>query len=243
MSGVQLQIIGTIESCYKERYGVPRQPGLSPAARSIIVLPKTSEFESAVRGLEVFSHIWVIFLFHVRKSEEWSPTVRPPRLGGAKRLGVFATRSPDRPNPVGLSAVKLEEVRVTEKRIEIEISGGDFVDGTPVVDFKPYIPYCDAIQDARGAWSDEPIPRVEVVFSSDAERRCKELMASGYPRFRDLIIETLSLDPRPAFIAKKSQEGSRYGVKLLDFDVRWEVEAQGRFKVVEIVAIKRTTKG
>ena len=135
----ELTPIGTIESCFKEKFGVPRQPGLAPAARASLILQPPYNRPEALAGLEAFSHIWLVYLFHAIEKGKWKPTVRPPRLGGNRRTGVFATRSNFRPNPIGLSAVKLENIVTRGPDIRLELSGVDLLDGTPVLDIKPYI--------------------------------------------------------------------------------------------------------
>ena len=147
-----LEPIGTIESCFKEKFGIPRQPGLAPAAQATLVLHPPYSNPGAMAGLEAFSHIWLIYIFHAIEKGKWKPTVRPPRLGGNKRTGVFATRSNFRPNPLGISAVKLEKIVPDGETIRLELSGVDLLDGTPVLDIKPYIPFADAHPDATSGW-------------------------------------------------------------------------------------------
>ena len=135
--------IGIVRSPYREKFAIPRQPGLIPEAISELHLTEPFNTPDAVRGLESFSHLWVLFEFHQNNSHDWSPLVRPPRLGGNKKLGVFATRSSFRPNNIGLSAVRIKSISTQSQRVVIEVFGGDFVDGTPILDIKPYIPYSD----------------------------------------------------------------------------------------------------
>ena len=147
--------IGVIHSCFKEKFGIPRQPGLVPAARAVLELLPPYNRAEAVRGLEGFSHIWVSFVFHACLDAPWKPTVRPPRLGGNRRLGVFATRSTHRPNPIGLSAVELERIETGPGRVLLHLKGADLMDGTPVLDIKPYLPYSDVIPGATGGFAAE----------------------------------------------------------------------------------------
>lgn len=223
--------IGIVRSPFKEKFAIPRQPRLVSVETEIEILPPYDRDEAFV-GLEAFSHLWVIFLFHECMEQGWRPTVRPPRLGGNKRVGVFATRSTFRPNAIGLSAVELAGVGREKGRLLVRVRGADLLDGTPVLDIKPYVPYSDAIPDARGGFAPEPpAPVLEVKFSPEAEHDLAAA-AQHYPELRSLIEELLSYDPRPAYRA--GDTGPRtYGVHLYDFDVRWRVE-EGRVLVTEV---------
>lgn len=213
--------VGVIHSCFKEKFGIPRQPGLVPEARAILELLPPYNRAEAVRGLEDFSHIWVSFVFHACLGESWKPTVRPPRLGGNRRLGVFATRSTHRPNPIGLSAVELEKIVVESGKVLLHLKGIDLLDGTPVLDIKPYLPYSDRIAEATGGFAQEaPATPFEVRFSQSALDCCATV-----PQLEALIRRILSLDPRPAYYGKG--EGKPvFGMKLLDYDVQWEVDGE-----------------
>ncbi len=217
----QLTPVGYIESCYKEKFGIPRQPGLvlSPATIKIDSFYANDE---AFRELENFSHIWVIFIFHKAISEEWKPTVRPPRLGGNKRIGVFASRSMFRPNPVGLSVVELKSIERKDNTIVLNIVGGDFLDATPVIDIKPYLPYADAIVNAKAGYAaTKPEVRFNVEFSNEAITQIKQYEVT-YPQLKLLITDILQLDPRPAYQDK--QQKNDYSMKLYDFDLKWKIE-------------------
>jgi tRNA-Thr(GGU) m(6)t(6)A37 methyltransferase TsaA len=241
MQSFTFQPIGVIETCFKEKFGIPRQPGLSSSALGTIKLRDEPDLRTAIRELEKFSHLWVIFVFHEHGSLNWKPSIRPPRLGGARKVGVLASRSPHRPNPIGLSAVKVEAVRPDAAGgAEIEVSGVDILDGSPVLDVKPYIPYADSIPDANAGWAAEPIERVPVEFTPAGERALAEkLKDRSVEKTKALIIEMLELDPRPAFQKRKfprnSKEvcGQRYGIQIMDFDVKWEIHEEG-FKVTDI---------
>ena len=166
-----MEAIGYIRTPFREKFGVPRQPGLATAAQGVLELAPPFDRPESLEGLEGFSHVWLLWRFHlaVRKSEDWSPTVRPPRLGGNRRLGVFATRSPFRPNPLGLSAVRL--LAVERRACRLVLGGVDLVDGTPVFDIKPYAPYTDSIPDAAGGFADaSPEARLCVMFSAEAQK-------------------------------------------------------------------------
>lgn len=213
--------VAVIRTCFDEKFGVPRQPGLVPAARGRIVFEPAYRNADTLRGLEGFSHLWVIF--HFDRAEGWSPTVRPPRLGGNTRVGVFASRSPFRPNPIGLSVVRIEGVDTdTPEGPVVRVSGVDLVDGTPILDLKPYVPYSDALPEARGGFAPEaPGARLPVDFAPGVRA------ALGDEAFAALVEETLSLDPRPAF----HEDGREYGVSLRGRNIRFRV-ADGRCLVV-----------
>jgi tRNA-Thr(GGU) m(6)t(6)A37 methyltransferase TsaA len=215
--------IGTVRSGFKEKFGIPRQSRLAKSARAEIRLP-LSKFRDALDGLEDFSHLWVLFVFHQAMTAKLR--VRPPRLGGAKKLGVFATRSPHRPNPIGMSVVELERIERTTskdlKEIVIHVRGADLLDGTPVLDIKPYIPYADSIPRARAAWADLPGKKLRVRFAPEARQQCHAADPQGTRGLKRLISEVLSLDPRPAFQRKKGEEAS-YAFRLEEFDVHWAI--------------------
>lgn len=219
-----LHRLGVIHAPWPDKFGVPRQAGLVDATSRLELDPAVLE-TNALRGLETASHLWIVFVFHRLAEARWRPTVRPPRLGGNARLGVLATRSPFRPNRLGLSAVRLLGV----DGLTLLLGGGDFVDGTPVVDIKPYLPWADALPDARSGWSDAPPPRRNVRFSAtaltqlDRHPRCDEL--------RTLIRDTVALDPLPAYRCASSEI---HGVRILDVDVRFSREGED-FVVVELV--------
>jgi tRNA-Thr(GGU) m(6)t(6)A37 methyltransferase TsaA len=227
------KVIGVIRSCYREKFGIPRQPGLVTMQTATLELLPPYGCAEAVRGLEGFSHIWVSFIFHGVASGKWSPLVRPPRLGGNERVGVFASRSTHRPNPLGLSVVELAGIESDERGVRLHLIGADLLDGTPVVDIKPYIPYVDSIPGARGGFANAaPTQQLEVIVSAAAEQ---QLAAQGeqYPELRRLITESLAFDPRPAYQAAANKK-SAGGVRLYQFDVRFEI-AQGVLRVTEIV--------
>ncbi|HHZ88028.1 MAG TPA: tRNA (N6-threonylcarbamoyladenosine(37)-N6)-methyltransferase TrmO [Chromatiaceae bacterium] len=211
-----MQPIGYVASPFKQKFGIPRQPGLVPSARGQIILLEPFNVAEGVEGLQGISHLWVSFVFHEVPEDAWRPTVRPPRLGGNTRVGVFASRSPYRPNRLGLSVVKLDSIDTNEGVI-LNISGLDLLDGTPVLDIKPYIPYCDALPDAQAGYAHEwPQPKFEVVFSAQAESQLASSVDAA--TLRALIIETLSLDVRPSY---HDDPDRIYGVSLMKSDVRW----------------------
>ena len=199
--------IGIIHSPYKEKFSIPRQPGLTTIESTIELIPPFNRAE-ALMGLENFSHLWVIFQFHeTNPTDETSLTVRPPRLGGNLKQGVFATRSPFRPNNIGLSLVKITKI----ENYKITFIGGDFLDQTPVYDLKPYLKEIESITDAESGWTSAvDSKKLEVHFECD----CDETLKKN-------ITEILSLDPRPRF----HEDGYKsYGSKLYDVDIHWKVE-------------------
>ncbi|WP_455197969.1 tRNA (N6-threonylcarbamoyladenosine(37)-N6)-methyltransferase TrmO, partial [Kaarinaea lacus] len=218
----QFNAIGVIRSCFREKFGIPRQPGIVMDTVSTLELTPPYNRPEALAELEGFSHVWVIFVFHDALREEWRPTVRPPRLGGNRRIGVFASRSPFRPNPVGLSVVKLDGIECQGDGCVLQLRGADLLDGTPVLDIKPYLPYVDAIPDALGGYASKaPEHRLSVTFSEMAEVQCEERERSGYPGLRRLIEQIVAQDPRPAYVQNnKADEGQRFGMRLYDFDLR-----------------------
>ena len=183
--------IAHIESVYKSKFGVPRQAGLVDIEAQI-VFEKEYRVVEAVRGLEEFDYVWLIWGFHLVERDGWSPTVRPPRLGGNKRMGVFATRSPFRPNPLGLSSVRLLRVDVESDNAPVlYITGADLVDGTPIYDIKPYIPYADSHPDARGGFAQQAPEKVlSVVIPDSLRQQLPDTMQAA-------LQDTISLDPRP----------------------------------------------
>jgi len=205
--------IGVVESCFGEKFGTPRQSGIVESARGRIVFSDEVDDE-ACRGLEEFSHLWLVFLFDQVDEEETRWLVRPPRLGGNEKKGVFATRSPFRPNRIGLSLVKFESIGVGS----LEVSGLDLVDGTPILDVKPYLPYVEAVPDAKGGFAEAAPVRMEVVFQFD------DLEGGD----RRLISEALSLDPRPAY---HDDPERIYGCLLAGYEVKWRAE-EGKIKVL-----------
>lgn len=228
----RFKAVGTIQSPYKEKFAVPRQPGLVTAAKASLILSAECNREEILRGIEDFSHLWLTFVFHKVADQGWKPTVRPPRLGGNQRLGVFATRSPFRPNPIGLSVVKLEGVRKQGNQWLLELSGIDLVDGTPILDIKPYVPYADALPEAQGGFADSaPSTPIPVVFSDIALKQITE-NSKGYPNLEQLISQIISQQPQPAY-QKTTASPRRYGMKLLDFNIEW-ISSSNQFEVINI---------
>lgn len=225
MNKMQLQMdqIGVIHSPYKEKFAVPRQPGLVTAAHGELELHPPYDHPDCVRGLAQFSHVWLIFAFHETMDRGWKAMVRPPRLGGNERIGVFATRSTFRPNPLGLSVAKLVDIETRGNKTVLKLDGIDLVDGTPILDIKPYVPYADSLEEAQAGYAhSEPDSTMQVEFGSAALAQLTEY-ADSYPDFQALITQVLQQDPRPAY-KKNTPEKQEYGVNLYDFNVRWTVE-------------------
>ena len=211
-----MKIIARIHTDLPEKFGVPRQSGLVDALKGRIVFEPEFREPEALRGLEEFSHIWLIWEFSKARRDDWSPTVRPPRLGGNKRLGVFATRSPFRPNAIGLSCVKLEKVELhTSDGPVIHIAGADLMDGTPIFDIKPYIPYADAYPDAAAGFTSslEDAP-LSVNFPSEWRSffSCEQQSA---------VIGILERDPRPHY---HNDEDRVYGMAFAGYNIRFRVK-------------------
>ena len=217
---ISIEIIGYISSCFKEKFATPRQPGLAPSATARLILVEPFNRREMVRGLETFSHIWVQFLFHQVVGDGWKTTVRPPRLGGSERKGVWATRSPHRPNHIGLSAVTLEGIDV-RNGVELVLSGVDLLDRTPVIDIKPYLPVSDRPEGVTDGWSERLFAPLDVCFTPAARDFCSAYRRRTGDDLATLITEVLHADPRPA-----SQRATRkeFGMLLWDVNVRWSVD-------------------
>lgn len=233
--------IGIIHSCFKEKFGIPRQPGLAPLARARLELLPPYNDLAAFDGLEGSSHIWVQFVFHGNHQHEWRAKVRPPRLGGNQALGVFATRSPQRPNPIGLSVVRLEGIQREEGKLWLELSGIDLLDGTPVLDIKPYLPYVDSVPDAHNAFAPKAPALMPVEFSTSTRDICGQYLHDHSMNLRDLIVQVLQQDPRPPYQTPGPER--IYGMKLLDLNVRWiytQAEETYCIQVIEITGAPDT---
>ncbi len=210
-----MEIIGYIHTDFVEKFGIPRQSGLVENGGIITFEPPYNK-PDAIRGLEDFSHIWIIWDFpkaHRESDEDWSPTVRPPRLGGNKRVGVFATRSPFRPNPIGLSCVEIEKIQIDDtKGPLIYVKGADLLDGTPIYDIKPYIPYADCKLEAKGGFAKEEPDQIEVEFQCTIPLEVDD-------HNKRIIEDILKQDPRPSY--QKDAERV-YGMKYADFEIKFK---------------------
>ena len=226
MSHFQFEQIGVIRSPYKEKFAVPRQPGLVKSACGDLHLLAPYNQADAVRGLQAFCPLWIIFVFHQTIGGGWRPTVRPPRLGGNARMGVFATRSTFRPNPVGMSLVELQGIVCQKESVILKLGSLDLVDGTPVVDIKPYLPFAEALPDATASYAQHaPVAEMGVSFTAEVEQQLLAL-ETRYPQLKTFIGEVLAQDPRPAY-RKGEETGKTYAVWLHDFNVRWRVREEG----------------
>ena len=234
MHSLNFQPIGYITSCYQEKFGIPRQPGLVTAAKSQLLL--NDEFnEESIRGLEGFSHIWLQFVFHQTQQQGWKPMVRPPRLGGNKKVGVFATRSTFRPNPIGLSVVKLSDIEVNKSKVVLHLLGCDLLNKTPVLDIKPYLPYVDSIPGTSGGFAAEkPEVLFAVIFTPLANKQCEQARRRLGEDITLLITQILALDPKPGYQDKQSTKDRIYRMKLYDFDLSWQYCENNKIKVLAI---------
>lgn len=212
---LQLKVIAHIRNDFVTKFGVPRQSGLATQVRSAIVFEPQYRVPEALRGLDGFSHIWLIWQFSQAVREEWSPTVRPPRLGGNVRMGVFATRSPFRPNAIGLSCVKLEKIILDGKNgPELIVSGADLMDGTPILDIKPYLPYADSIPDATGGFA---ASHVAYSLNVNFPQELLERVSTGK---REGLKSVLAQDPRPSY---QHDPERVYGMRFGDYEIKFTV--------------------
>lgn len=233
----EFKSIGFVESCFKERFGTPRQSGLVPLARARLIIH--DEFRGALEGLDGFSHLWVVFVFHQNTNKTVKNKIHPPRLAGEK-IGVFASRSPHRPNPIGLSAVKIIEI----KGSVLLVGGVDFIEGTPILDIKPYLPIFDSIPDANDGWlASKPIERIGVEFEDMALSKissyAKTSKYHSENELKTLIQQTLELDPRPNFykgtVDNPDPYMNEYGFCLEDFNVVFQMRNGVAF-VTDLIA-------
>ncbi len=219
-SSITIEPIGIVHSPFKEKFGIPRQASLIQSCSAHIELFKPFYSPDSVKGLEEFSDIWLIFGFHQNNNDSWRPLVRPPRLGGNKKIGVFASRSPFRPNSLGLSRVELREVVIKNNQASLIISCPDIVDGTPIYDIKPYIHYADSNNEALcGFAQEEPETDIKVNFLPDVLLEISKLEYSDYVNLKAIITEVLMQDPSPAYKDKSSLK--KYGFRLFDLNIVW----------------------
>ena len=218
-----MKIIAKIKTEYPEKFGIPRQSGLVEN-KAKIIFEKEYRVPEAFRGLEEFSHIWILWEFSEAKRENWSPTVRPPLLGGNKRVGVFATRSPFRPNSIGLSCVKLEKIEFSKTDGPVlHVVGADLLNDTPIYDIKPYLPYADSFPNAIGGFTEHLTERkLEVVFNDDIFQMVPE-------NIKQEIIQVLAHDPRPSY----QDDDKIYGIKYSKYEIKFRVKE----KILTILSI------
>ena len=214
---MKFEVIGHVHTCYGEKFAVPRQSGLVDEAWGELIFEPDFRKVDAVRGLDGFSHVWLVFVFHQAMRSDWKPTVRPPRLGGNERVGVFASRSPFRPNPIGLSVVRLEQIDFDHTAGPVlKLRGVDLVDGTPILDIKPYIPYADSIPDATAGFAPDAPARLDVRWQTGADHGLSQTT-------RAVIEASLAVDPRPAYQNDTDRE---YGCLIEGYNVRWKMERE-----------------
>ena len=225
MSGCEMKIIARIKSEFPEKFGIPRQSGLVSSLKAQIIFEEEYRNLDAVRGLDEFSHLWIIWQFSKAVRDTWSPTVRPPRLGGNKRIGVFATRSPFRPNAIGLSSVKIEKIDLDgENAPVIHVSGADLMDGTPIFDIKPYLAYTDAHPDAVGGFTENVADRrLKVEFDVD-------LINSVPDDIKTALCDLLAEDPRPSY---QNDSKRVYGLSFSGYEIGFTVDKK-TLKVIKL---------
>lgn len=224
---IRLNVIARMHSDFPTKFGIPRQSGLVDGLKATIVFEKEYRDKNALRGIEQFSHLWLIWQFSEATREHWSPTVRPPRLGGNMRVGVFATRSPFRPNPIGLTSVRLDGVREDpEYGTVLDVSCADLMDGTPILDIKPYIPFTDVHADALGGYTAQTIAHSLSVDFPEALLKCVP------EDKRQPLIGVLRQDPRPSYQADPDRI---YGFRFADMEIKFRVNADA----LSVVAVEK----
>ncbi|WP_439871495.1 tRNA (N6-threonylcarbamoyladenosine(37)-N6)-methyltransferase TrmO [Pseudomonas syringae] len=221
--------VGFVRSCFKEKFAIPRQPQLAPAARGVLELVAPFDQGEAVQGLEQVSHVWLLFLFHLALEDKPRLKVRPPRLGGNQSMGVFATRATHRPNGIGQSVVKLDKVEAGR----LWLSGIDLLDGTPVLDIKPYVPYADVIAEATNQIASSAPALIPVQWQDAALLQAREHALRLSEPLVELIEQCLAQDPRPAYQLPTPER--RYGARFWDVDVRWHYPQTGVICVLEVL--------
>lgn len=233
MSSFKFEPIGYIETCFKERFGTPRQPQLVPSSWGHLRLRPELNLPEALSGLEGFSHIWLLFAFHQNTNKGVKAKIHPPRMAGEK-TGLFSTRTPHRPNPIGLSAVRLERI----ENDVLYLSGVDLIDGTPILDIKPYLPSSDCLPNATAGWTQtKPDRSVRVEFTEQSISDLSRLMGARSERFQMTIREVLELDPRPNFykgsVENPNPYTDHYGFRLEDFNIVYKMT--GNLAIIQAV--------
>lgn len=230
---ITFKVVARIKSDFHDKFGIPRQSGLLKNLRSTIVFEPEFRNVDALRGLEGFSHLWLLWIFSENVRDTWKPTVRPPRLGGNTRLGVFATRSSFRPNPIAMSCVRIEKINLAgEGAPTIEVSGADLMDGTPIVDVKPYLPYADSMPEATGGFAEAVrFKKLEVDFDVEAQAALDEQFPENK---KAALVELLSEDPRPAY---QRSADRIYGIRFAGFEIKFQVQGD-HLTVVAILPLQ-----
>lgn len=227
-----VRAIARIRTPYRQKFAIPRQPNLAHHAIGEIVFEPAFSDRNCLRGIEGFSHLWLLFWFHQSAAQGWSPMVQPPRLGGRERVGVFASRAMFRPNPVGMSVVEFLDWEQRGSQLTLRVRGMDLLDGTPILDIKPYVPYADSIAAARGGYASEAPGNGHQVSFTPAALAQVTAFAADYPGLQELIIEVLAQDPRPAY-RRQPEDGKQYGMSLYDLNIKWRPTATG-FEVLSL---------
>jgi tRNA-Thr(GGU) m(6)t(6)A37 methyltransferase TsaA len=236
----EMKAIGVIQTCFPEKFGVPRQSLLVPSAWGVVTLHPEFAHPDVFLHLESFSHVWLLYHFDRAQNpnhpKAWQPTIIPPRIDAPKRVGVFASRSPHRPNPIGMSVVKLDRLDInTQGVLKMYVRGVDILDGTPIFDIKPYVPYTDLIPDASSGWIKNEIEKYPVQFSASVRNQL-----AAKPDCLQLISEVLAYDPRPrsqremAPIHDPIAVGKKFYFRILSYDVHWEVGVGSVILVTEV---------
>lgn len=242
---MQLNPIGVVRSCYPDKFGTPRQPGLAPSSRAFLKLNPEVQPEISLEGLEGYSHLWVIFIFHKNNSARFHAKVHPPRLDG-DNIGVFSTRSPHRPNPIGLSLVEIENV----EKDGVWVRGVDLIDGTPILDIKPYLPAVEAIPHAKSGWAEKPARQITVTWQSAALETLSQLSLKTakengvtFDEIKNLIEETIQNDPRPVIYRGMSGEESPYrqshAFYVYDLDVHFSFVTDSEARIENVFIAKK----
>ena len=236
MTELKVPIIGYMNSPYREKFGIPRQPNLVRVESYIEMLEPYNDL-LAFEGINEFSHLWLIWQFHDNKNQldnpKFRPQVRPPRLGGNQKIGVFATRSMYRPAPMGLSVVQLKEVKKVGKSVRVYVTGSDLLNGTPIIDIKPYIQYSDAVMDAESGYAQNEPERMRVIWTESAEQQKQDLMKRQKldGRIVNELEQVLSLDPRPAY---QNDAERVYGMKFAEFEIKFMVDEYIKINSIHI---------
>lgn len=236
MTELKVPIIGYMNSPYREKFGIPRQPNLVQVESYIEMLEPYNDL-LAFEGINEFSHLWLIWQFHDNKNQQdnpkFRPQVRPPRLGGNQKIGVFATRSMYRPAPMGLSVVQLKEVKKVGKSVRVYVTGSDLLNGTPIIDIKPYIQYSDAVQDAESGYAQDEPARMPVIWTEMAEQQKLDLIRHQKldRRIVNELEQVLSLDPRPAY---QNDAERVYGMLFADLNVKFKIDDH-KVQILEIL--------
>jgi len=229
--------IGIVHSPFMEKFGIPRQGVLIPESTASIEFLPPYNHPDALRGIEAYSHLWILFIFHANRVKRFKPTVRPPRLGGNRRIGVFASRSGYRPNPIGLSLVEKDRVRCQSGKLYLDIKGVDLLNRTPVLDIKPYLPWSDRPDHPSAGFAEHPPSQeLEVCFEPQAEELLASLPPNQGSRLRVLITRVLQNDPRPAIDSARYVK-KEYGVYLCGWNVRWAAE-ENRMRVLALAPME-----